>query len=166
MAKKRKNYINNKDFLYALIEYKKTIKDAELENKPKPQITEYIAECLIELSNRFSRYYKFSGYPFRDEMIGDALENCIRVVEKFDETITENPFGYFTQICYNAFLRRIKKEKEYMYIKFKQYDDFKSSLNTIPKEFKLIFETTQTNDFDEFVNEFIVDYEEKKNLKK
>lgn len=162
--RKKVNYVNNKDFSEALIKYKNKVTEAELNNTPKPVIDDYLAECFIEIATRLTRYYKFSGYSYKDEMIGDGIENCIKSILNYDHTKSDipNPFAYFTQIIYMAFVRRIKTEKKYLYTKLKSYEDFRSTLNTIPDDFKLVFENNTNSDFDSFANEFINDYENPK----
>lgn len=161
-VRKKVNYVNNKDFLEALIKYKSEVKQSEIDKTIKPVINDYLAECFIEIATRLTRYYKFVGYSYKDEMIGDGIENCIKVVTNFDPEKSANPFAYFTQIIYMAFVRRIKTEKKYLYTKLKTYEDFKSTLNTIPDDFKLVFENHASSDFDSFANEFINDYEKPK----
>ena len=125
-TKKRKtNYVNNKDFLEALIIYKKEVELALNENKPMPQLSNYLGECFMEISTRLTRHFKFVGYSYKEEMIGDGIENCMKVVLNFDPSKSNNPFAYFTQVIYMAFIRRIKSEKKYLYTKLKQYQDFK-----------------------------------------
>ncbi len=86
---------------------------------PKPQVTEYIGECFLLIAERLSTRPNFINYPYRDEMIGDAIENCLMYAANFDPEKSKNPFAYFTQITYFAFLRRIKKEKDQDKIKYK-----------------------------------------------
>ena len=56
---------------------------------------------------------------YKDDMICDGIENCIQYIDNFDPEKSKNPFAYFTQIVYYAFLRRIAKEKRQMDIKEK-----------------------------------------------
>ena len=118
MAKKR-NYVNNPDFYAAMVEYQKAIKEAEEQGKEKPQVPNYVAECISLIANRLSFKPNFINYTFREDMIGDGIENCLRYMHNFNPEKTQNPFAYFTQIIYYAFLRRIQKEKKYLYTKFK-----------------------------------------------
>lgn len=118
MAKK-KNYVNNPDFYAAMVEYQKEIKLAEEQGKDKPQVPKYIAECISLIATRLSYKPNFINYTFREDMIGDGIENSLRYMHNFNPDKTQNPFAYFTQIIYYAFLRRIQKEKKYLYTKFK-----------------------------------------------
>lgn len=118
MATKQKNYINNHDFHEALVEYKKMCELASKKKQPKPQIPNYLGECWMLIAERLSHKPNFRDYTFREEMIGDGIENCLMYFENFDTTY-KNPFAYFTQIIYYAFLRRIAKEKKQLYVKYK-----------------------------------------------
>jgi hypothetical protein len=124
MTKKTNHYINNPDFLKALIEYKTKCSEAEQNKKPDPPIPNYIGECFLKIADHLSRKPNFVSYSFRDEMIADGIENCLMYFRNFDETKSKNPFAYFTQIIYYAFLRRIQKEKKQLYVKYKATEQF------------------------------------------
>jgi hypothetical protein len=109
MATKQKHYINNADFLKALIDYKEACKKAKKEKKPKPPIPNYIGECFMKIAEGLSHKPNFINYTYRDEMMSDGIENCLMYFDNFDPTKSKNPFAYFTQIIYYAFLRRISK---------------------------------------------------------
>ena len=102
-----------------MVKWKDWSKDAEDTDDPKPQVTEYIGECFLLIAERLSTRPNFVNYPFRDEMIGDAIENCLMYAANFDPEKSKNPFAYFTQITYFAFLRRIQREKKQDTIKYK-----------------------------------------------
>ena len=121
MAKKSKgtHYVKNADFLEALIEYKKHCYDAEQSGDETPRIPEYIGKCFLDIANGLSFRPNFINYTYRDEMISDGIENCIQYCHNFDPDKSKNPFAYFTQIIYYAFLRRIEREKKQSYIKQK-----------------------------------------------
>jgi len=120
MSKKQsEHYVNNKDFLDALVEYKKKILEAEENGSPRPQITNYIGECFLKIATHLSYRPNFVNYIFREDMICDGIENCIQYVDRFNPEKSTNPFAYFTQIIYYAFLRRIQKEKKQLDIKNK-----------------------------------------------
>lgn len=121
---KPKHYVNNTDFLNALIEYKLVCKKAEMENMTEPLIPNYIGECFLKIANHLSRKPNFVLYSFREEMVGDGIENCIMYFRNFDPIKSSNPFAYFTQIIYFAFLRRIQKEKKQLYVKYKATQQF------------------------------------------
>ena len=107
------------DFFKAIVEYKAKVREAESQALPKPIISHYIGDCLIKIATKLSYSPNFINYTFRDEMIADGLENCINYFHNFDPDKSTNPFSYFTQIIYYAFLRRIQKEKKYLYVKHK-----------------------------------------------
>jgi len=119
MPKQKEHYVSNKDFLIALVEYKTAVKNCEQSGKPKPQVSSYIGECFIKIATHLSYKPNFINYMFRDEMISDGVENCIQYIDNFDPEKSSNPFAYFTQIIYYAFLRRIQKEKRQLDIKNK-----------------------------------------------
>lgn len=110
----KKHYVNNKDLYEAIIAYKEL-----LSANPNARIPNYIGECVVKICERLSTNRNFIGYSFRDEMVADGIENCIYAVPLFNPEKTNNPFGYFTQIAWNAFLRRIAREKKEQYIKHK-----------------------------------------------
>lgn len=114
-----KHYINNRTLLESLIKYKSGVDEAKKNGTRPPRIPEYIGECFYKIATRLSTKYKFVNYTFRDEMIADAVENCVAAVNNFDPSKSSNPFAYFTQIIGNAFIRRIMKEKKQTYVKYK-----------------------------------------------
>ena len=118
MAKKR-NYVNNKDLLAALIAYRESVAEAEEGGDKKPQVPDYIGKCIMMIAQRLATRPNFSGYMYKEEMISDGIENCLQYIHNFNPEKSQNPFAYFTQIIWYAFLRRISKEKKQMYIKFK-----------------------------------------------
>ena len=126
VRKKRvsQNYINNLDFYDAIVEYKLKCDIAGQDALPKPQISRYIGECFNKLAEGLARRPNFFGYSYRDDMVFDGIENCLRYIENFNPEKTKNPFAYFTQILWWAFVRRIKKEKTQQYIKYKATENF------------------------------------------
>ena len=113
------NYIDNIKFCKAMTEWKKIVVEAENCADKRPPISNYIAECFIKIAEHLSHRPNFINYPFREDMVGDGVENCLLYAHNFDPSKSSNPFSYFTQIIYYAFLRRIEKEKKQSYIKFK-----------------------------------------------
>ena len=116
--KKSEHYVNNKDFYQALVEYKKQVDDAKERGLPKPRISNYLGDCFLRIANHLAYKPNFVNYMFKDDMICDGIENCVQYIHNFDTNRT-NPFAYFTQIVYYAFLRRIAKEKKQLEIKSK-----------------------------------------------
>jgi hypothetical protein len=124
MSKKTKHYINNADFLKALIDYRAACDEAKRNDKQDPIVPNYIGECFIKIAEHLSRKPNFVSYSFRDEMIADGIENCIMYFRNFNPDKSTNPFAYFTQIIYFAFLRRISREKKQLYVKYKATEQF------------------------------------------
>ena len=117
--KRSEHYVNNKEFLQALENYFAEVERAALNDKPKPQIPRYIGECFLKIANHLSYKPNFVNYMFKDDMICDGIENCVRYISNFNPEKSKNPFAYFTQIIYYAFLRRISQEKKQLEIKNK-----------------------------------------------
>lgn len=117
------HYVDNKQLYAVLVEYKKARIAAKKNNKPEPPIPEYVGACLLQIANRLSYKPNFANYMFREEMIGDGIENCINYLNNFDPDKSKNPFAYFTQIIYYAFLRRIDREKRQLYVKHKALEN-------------------------------------------
>lgn len=113
------NYIDNKKFLDEVGNYKALLREAEEKGSPKPKVPRYIGQCFIDIATHLAYKPNFNGYTYKDEMISDGIENCLKVVDNFDPEKSENPFAYFTQITYYAFIRRIQMEKRQSYIKGK-----------------------------------------------
>ena len=125
---KKEHYVNNKEFLLAMINYRKAVNKAKREKKPKPPVTDYIGSCFLKIANHLSYRPNFINYTFRDDMISDGIENCLQYLDNFNPKTSNNPFAYFTQIIYYAFVRRIQKEKKQVTIKNRlitesNYDD-------------------------------------------
>ena len=120
---KAKNYINNKTLYLAMIQYKDSIKIADEKNINKPQVPNYIGQSILLICNNLAKKPNFSGYSYKQEMISDGIIDCIAAVDNFDPDRTNNPFAYFTQIAWNAFIRRIHKEKKQTYIKHKNFQN-------------------------------------------
>jgi hypothetical protein len=110
--KKTKNahYVDNKKFYEAMKDWKAEWDSAVEKGEPTPQCTNYLGECFVKISNHLAYKSNFVNYTFRDEMILDGIENCLRYADRFDPDKSNNPFAYFTQITYYSFVRRIKKE--------------------------------------------------------
>mgnify|MGYP000397701027 CR=1 FL=1 len=117
--KKPEHYVNNKEFLEALIEYRESVDLAASRDEPKPRITNYIGSCFLKIATHLSYKPNFVNYMFKDDMICDGIENCVRYIHNFSPEKSKNPFAYFTQIIYFAFLRRISMEKKQLEIKNK-----------------------------------------------
>mgnify|MGYP003306993207 CR=1 FL=1 len=117
--RKSEHYVNNKEFLEALINYRAKCQRAEEAGEARPVIPRYIGECFLKIANHLSYKPNFVNYMFREDMISDGIENCVQYIKNFDPAKSSNPFAYFTQIIHYAFLRRIQKEKRQMDIRAK-----------------------------------------------
>ena len=117
--KKKEHYLNNKEFLAELEKYRATVKRAEEQGKPKPRVNNYIGGCFLKIATHLSYRPNFINYMYKDDMVCDGIENCIQYIDNFDPAKSSNPFAYFTQIVYFAFLRRIAKEKRQIEIRDK-----------------------------------------------
>ena len=122
--KQKPHYVNNKQFSQSVVDYVKTVKAAEAEGKDLPVVPDYIAQCFLKIAQGLSHKANFIRYTYREEMVMDAVENCLKAITNYNidaQTRTGNPnaFAYFTQICYYAFLRRLAKEKKQQDINFK-----------------------------------------------
>ena len=138
-----------------------------LEHKPlvdMPQIPDYIGDCIQRIANKLANRPNFAKYIFREEMIADAIENCLVYINRYNPEKSTNPFGYFTQITWYAFLRRIEKEKGYLYTKYKMTDEYMT--HELSEEDKLQVQKYGSEYTDANMHEFINKYEEKNKIKK
>ena len=113
------HYVDNKKFLEAMVIHKNKVNSAKENNRKKPDVTNYIGECFLKIANHLSYRPNFINYTFRDDMISDGIENCLQYMDNFNPDKSTNPFAYFTQIIYYAFIRRIQKEKKQTLVKQK-----------------------------------------------
>lgn len=139
-----RHYIDNKEFLAAMIEYKTIVEDSKIHGTEKPQVPEYIGECFIKIANQLAFKSNFINYSFREDMILDAIENCLTYIDNFDPAKSSNPFAYFTQITYYAFVRRIQKEKRQLQTKYKYIESL--DIDSI---------ITQVHDEGDYANSFV-----------
>lgn len=123
------HYVNNEEFSKAIIEYVRNANNEVANGNPKPIVTDYIARCFLKIAEGLSHKANFVRYTYREEMVMDAVENCLKAIENYNlETATRtgspNAFAYFTQISWYAFLRRIEKEKKQQDIKVRYLTEF------------------------------------------
>ena len=162
------HYVDNKKLYAEMVIYLDAVKEAEESDSGRPRVPEYIGECLLKISTRLSTKPNFINYTYRDEMISDGIENCINYIGNFNPEKSSNPFAYFTQIIYYAFLRRIQREKKQLYIKHKSL------------ERSVVFDELATTDGNpeqgdqgayinlntDYMNDFVANFERKENEKK
>lgn len=161
MRKAKRNYVNNPEFLQAIIDYKKLCAEAEESGEPNPQIPNYIGECIYQISNRLATKPNFSGYTYKEEMISDGLENAIQALGNFDPEKSSNPFAYFTQIIWYAFLRRIDKEKKQVYIRHKVTEQSVISGTAVEKDDGASGDPLYIDLNNDYMNDFVSNYESK-----
>lgn len=119
----KNHYVNNEKFLEQMKEFREKVLIAKEFGKPRPRVPEYIGECIFKIASHLARKPNFANYTFKDDMISDGVENCLLYIDNFDPEKSSNPFAYFTQIIYYAFLRRIQKEKKQLYVKYKSMEN-------------------------------------------
>jgi len=119
----KKHYVNNEKFLEQMKEFRDKVKTAKESGTQRPRVPEYIGECIFKIASHLARKPNFANYTFKDDMISDGVENCLLYIDNFDPDKSSNPFAYFTQIIYFAFLRRIQKEKKQLYVKYKSMEN-------------------------------------------
>jgi hypothetical protein len=122
-ATKVKHYVNNESFLKEMVVFRAAVLEAKEIDGERPRVPEYIGECLFKIATHLARKPNFANYTFKEDMVSDGIENCLLYIDNFDPEKSKNPFAYFTQIIYYAFLRRIQKEKKHLYIKYKSMDN-------------------------------------------
>ena len=166
---KTKHYVNNADFLEALIKYRTDIELAEKNGEEKPPLPDYIGECFLLIAQRLSYRPNFINYVFKDDMISDGIENCLQYVHNFNPDKSQNPFAYFTQIIYYAFIRRIQKEKKHLYVKYKEMERLHYLEDNIMQEENAtgtFMTEVASNDMRIMIGDFIAEFEAKKASKR
>jgi hypothetical protein len=116
------HYIDNKVFYAEMVKWKAFVDLERAAGRKTPPVTDYIGQCFLDIATHLSYRPNFINYPYREEMIGDGIENCLMYASNFDPSKSKNPFSYFTQIIYFAFLRRIAREKKQMYIRYRMLE--------------------------------------------
>jgi len=182
--KQKPHYVNNKQFSLAVVDYVKLVREAEQKGEKLPIVPDYIAECFLKIAEGLSHKSNFIRYTYREEMVMDAVENCLKAVTNYNidtATRTGNPnaFAYFTQICYYAFLRRLAKEKRQQDIKFRfiekagiddfiQYDENGFADQSISRAFvdQLKDRIDKVRDHDKQIKEFASEEKKKTKVKK
>ena len=149
------HYIDNEKFLKEMVIYKREYNEAKSKNEEPPMISEYLGECFMKIAQRLSFRPNFINYAFKDEMISDGIENCVQYIKNFNPEKSSNPFAYFTQIIYYAFIRRIQKEKKQLYVKYKTMESSSSLSENIE---------VSTNDSDKGYNQETMNADQKANM--
>jgi hypothetical protein len=158
-AQQREHYVDNKKFYAEMLRYRDD-RDAALEaGVSPPRVPNYVGDCIMRIAYKLSNKPNFINYPFKEEMIGDGIENCIMYVNNFNPDKSTNPFAYFTQIIYYAYLRRIEKEKKALYTKYKATEMFNLESVMSGEDRELIKSSEGAS---ENASMFIQDFEEKR----
>jgi hypothetical protein len=163
------HYVNNAEMLESIKQYKTKLKDSRSIGENDPRIPEYLGECILKIATRLSYKHNFINYSYRDDMVSDGIENCMQCINSFDPEKSSNPFSYFTQVIYFAFLRRIAKEKKQSYIKGKlihdaAFDTFEIQDHDDDAQFKNEY-TTFMQSYGTFDDSFVKNKEKKKKEK-
>lgn len=173
MKKKPINYVDNKKFYEEIVKYRKALKEAREQGKEDPRMPNYIGECIWKIAERLSTKPCFVNYSFRDEMVADGIENCILYFKDYDPdynasgnpNYTPNPFAYFTQVIYYAFIRRISKEEKNRYTIYKNFQETiaSSDMNLLlDSDDNHLLPTTMYDNINTFMERFEKKEEEKK----
>jgi DNA-directed RNA polymerase specialized sigma subunit len=149
------HYVDNEKFLKEMIIYKRGFDEAKEKDELPPMISEYLGECFMKIAQRLSFRPNFINYAFKDDMISDGIENCIQYIKNFNPEKSSNPFAYFTQIIYYAFIRRIQKEKKQLYIKYKTMESTPSLSENVE---------LSANDSDKGYNQETLNTDQKANM--
>jgi len=174
VARKKQHYVDNERFLEVMSDYREKYLQAKDNDTELPIIPDYAGECFLKIAERLSHRPNFINYAFREEMVSDGIENSVMYASNFNPEKSTNPFAYFTQIIYFAFLRRIEKEKKQLYIKYKTMEEYSSLEDHVDmgemgqSETQAVSSgaTPLTVDKRASIQEFIFAFEEKKRKKK
>ena len=158
-AQNREHYVDNKKFYAEMLRYRDDREAALEAGTSPPRVPNYIGDCIMRIAYKLSNKPNFINYPFKEEMIGDGIENCIMYVDNFNPDKSTNPFAYFTQIIYYAYLRRIEKEKKALYTKYKATEMFNLESVMSGEDRELIKSSEGAS---ENASMFIQDFEEKR----
>ena len=174
VARKKQHYVDNERFLEVMSDYREKYLQAKDNDTELPIIPDYAGECFLKIAERLSHRPNFINYAFREEMVSDGIENSVMYASNFNPEKSTNPFAYFTQIIYFAFLRRIEKEKKQLYIKYKTMEEYSSledhvDMGEMSSEDSMAVSagaSPLTADKRVSIQEFIFAFEEKKRKKK
>jgi hypothetical protein len=163
---KKVHYVDNKKFYDEILKHKERVKLAKEKGIEEPRLPNYIGECIYKIANKLSNKPCFINYSFREEMVSDGIENCILYFNDYNPDLGKNPFAYFTQVIYYAFLRRINKEEKNRYIIYKNFQETiinngHAALLTDSDNNHLMSAPIYDN-----INEFMERYERKEEIKK
>ena len=164
-----RHYVDNARFLSEMTEFRNAVLKSKENNTERPRVPNYIGDCLFKIATHLARKPNFANYTFKEDMVSDGVENCLLYIDNFDPEKSKNPFAYFTQIIYYAFLRRIQKEKKHLYIKYKSMEN--GVINSLVENNGEDFVITGLNGAmhdaysEAFISEFIETFESNKKNK-
>ena len=156
LTKPKRHFVNNKMLYEEMVKFKQKTEEAAAADKPLPRVPRYVGECFLMICNKLSSKPNFMNYSYRDEMVADAIENCVSAAHSFDPSKSTNPFAYFTQIAWNAFIRRIQKEKKQAYVKHKNFE-YSNLMDELLEESHI----TGKSYHNEYSDEIIKNFEQK-----
>lgn len=158
------HYVNNAQFLEHMKTHIQSVKDSKANNTSLPKVSDYIGECIQSIATKLANKPNFVNYPFREEMISDGIENSLQYINNFDPSKSSNPFAYFTQIIYFAFVRRIQREKKQLYTKYRLIEE---TLSNEISEHDYIYNMKYGSDqADLNMHEFLDNFEKSREKKK
>jgi len=166
------HYVDNKKLYQAIVEYRKIVREKEEQGIERPPIPSYIGHCMLMIAQRLSLKPNFVNYSYREEMISDGIENCVCYFDNYNPDRYDNPFAYFTQIIYFAFLRRIQKEKKQLYIKHKTLENSFIMNELVEQgehddgEFTPIYIDLENENMNEFIKAFEDNLDKKRKKRK
>ena len=163
------HYVDNAKFLEAMIEYKREYNKSKENDTDLPMISEYLGSVFLKIAQRLSFRPNFINYAFKNDMISDGIENCLHYIHNFNPEKSNNPFAYFTQIIYYAFIRRIQKEKKQLYIKYKSMQNYQTAPEYMDQEKSnnnfISLSDYENSDFKVMVDDFVETFEKSRKKK-
>ncbi len=163
------HYVDNAKFLEAMIEYKREYNKSKENDTDLPMISEYLGSVFLKIAQRLSFRPNFINYAFKNDMISDGIENCLHYIHNFNPEKSNNPFAYFTQIIYYAFIRRIQKEKKQLYIKYKSMQNYEIAPEYMDQEKSnnnfVSLNDYENSDFKVMVDDFVDTFEKSRKKK-
>ena len=163
------HYVDNAKFLEAMIEYKREYNKSKESDTDLPMISEYLGSVFLKIAQRLSFRPNFINYAFKNDMISDGIENCLHYIHNFNPEKSNNPFAYFTQIIYYAFIRRIQKEKKQLYIKYKSMQNYSTAPEYMDQEKSnnnfISLSDYENSDFKVMVDDFVETFEKSRKKK-
>lgn len=163
---KRPHYVDNAALQAAMVEYIADVRAAKERGEPRPRVPEFIGACILKIATNYSMSSKYKAnfirYPFREDMVMDGVETCIRYIHNYDPDRFNNPLSYFTQTCFYAFLSRIGTEKKQLYKKFKAIQAQREvGIMADSQEHEELREFgVEIQDNSDYMNDFVRSYEE------